>query len=419
MKKPQASCADAVDTEALAFADALERIFAAITPLRCSEILHIRKAHKRYLADDIISPVNVPNKTNSAMDGYALRGEDLPESGVAEYHIIGSIMAGQLVNTLCQQNQCLRIMTGAPMPPGTDTVIMREQIERLDETTIRIDAIHRAGQNVRQAGEDVPEGAVMLRQGRQLMPSDIGLLASVGLGEVRVIRRPRVALFSTGNELKSIGETLEEGDVFDSNRYTLFSMLDNLGVEILDLGIVHDTPEVIKKAFNEASKNADLIISSGGVSMGDADYIKPVLAELGSVNFWKVAMKPGRPLVFGKLSDALFLGLPGNPVAVMLTFYQFVQPALQFFSNGQRNKPLLLKATLKGSIRKRPGRIEFPRAIMTTHSDGSISVEKAGAQGSGILSTMSRANCYLLLPEESGTVGEGDTVIVRPFVGLM
>lgn len=416
--KTQASCADSFDAEALNCATARQRILGDIKPIRSTEMVPIRQARGRYLAQTITSPINVPNHTNSAMDGYALRGEDLPDEGIKQYTIVGELMAGGRWDGSIGENQCLRIMTGAPMPAGADTVIMREQVE-VDADQLRIDARHRKGQNVRLAGEDIAAGATILSPGRKLTPSDMGILASLGLGEVEVYRRPRVAFFSTGDELRSVGEPLGPGEVYDSNRYTLFGMLDKLGMDILDMGVVPDNPEIMRKAFTDAANEADVVITSGGVSMGDADYIKPILAELGQVGFWKIAIKPGRPLAFGHLSKALFFGLPGNPVAVMVTFYQFVEPALRFLAGSDIEAPLTLKATLGENLRKKPGRFEFPRAIMSISGQGDISVVKAGAQGSGILTSMSKANCYLLLPEDMSDPQAGDVVMIQPFEGLV
>lgn len=416
--KTQASCADSFDSQAQLCADARQRIIDNITPVQASEIIPIRQARGRYLARDIISPVNVPNHTNSAMDGFAVRGEDLPAEGVKSFKVIGSLFAGGRFDNTVGPDQCVRIMTGAAMPKGADTVVIREHAEA-DDKQMRTDARHRSGQNVRQAGEDIPKGSTVLQTGRQLTPSDMGILASLGIGEVCVFRRPRVAFFSTGDELRSIGEILGPGEVYDSNRYTLYGMLDKLGAEILDMGVVPDDPQRMREAFQAASMESDVVITSGGVSMGDADYIKPILAELGEVGFWKIAIKPGRPLAFGHLNDALFFGLPGNPVAVMVTFYQFVEPALRFLAGSDTRPPLRIKAKLAEPLRKKPGRFEFPRAIMSVGEGGDISVVKAGAQGSGILSSMSRANCYLLLPEETGNLDVGADVFIQPFEGLV
>jgi molybdopterin molybdotransferase len=306
-------------------------------------------------------------------------------------------------------------MTGAAIPAGMDTVIMQEHVQLLSDDRVRIGNTHQPGQNVRLAGEDIAKGHVVLEAGRYLAPADLGVLASLGIGEVKVRRRPRVAFFSTGDELRSIGEVLGEGDIYDSNRYSLYGMLTRLGVDLLDLGVIRDEPDAIRKAFHEAARMADVVITSGGVSVGEADFIKPVLDELGEIDFWRIAMKPGRPLTFGSLGDAFFFGLPGNPVAVMVTFYQFVQPALRYMFSGEIHHPLLLKANSMDIMRKRPGRFEFLRGIMSQGEPGQFQVRIAGRQGSGILTSMSRANCFILLPEECGDIQEGDSVIIQPF----
>ncbi len=409
------SCADDCDPESLTVDEARGRILDDIKPVSAIEKLALRSALGRILAEDVISPFNVPGHNNSAMDGYALSGIDLAAVSVRDFDVIGNAYAGKPFIGKCHAGQCVRIMTGATIPLGTDTVIMQEQVEPLSNGKVKIGNAHRVGQNVRQAGEDIAQGSAVLETGRCLMPADLGVLASLGIAEVSVRRRPRVAFFSTGDELRSIGEVLDEGDIYDSNRYSLFGMLTRLGVDVLDLGVIRDEPTAIREAFLEASAMADVVITSGGVSVGDADYIKPVLSELGEISFWKIAMKPGRPLTFGHLGEALFFGLPGNPVAVMVTFYQFVQPALHYLANGERHLPLTLQATSKTEMRKRPGRFEFLRGILSQTRQGQFEVRIAGRQGSGILTSMSRANCFVLLPEESGDIQEGETVIVQPF----
>lgn len=411
----QASCADDVDQDSLPVAEALRRVLSAIHPIADYEKLALRDALGRILAEDIISPLNVPAHNNSAMDGVALASVELPSSQDRVLEMIGTAYAGVPFNGECRTGQCVRIMTGALMPPGTDTVIMQEHIEFLSLDKLRIGIAHRPGQNVRMVGEDIRQGATVLQTGRTIVPADLGVLASLGIGEIRVHRRPRVAFFSSGDELRSIGESLAEGEIYDSNRYTLYGMLNRLGVEVLDLGVVRDDPEALRKAFQHASSMADVVITSGGVSVGEADYIKPVLSELGEINFWKIAMKPGRPLTFGQLDKALFFGLPGNPVAVMVTFYQFVLPALHHLASGKIKQPLTLKATCTAPLYNRPGRFEFQRGILKQIGDGEFTVGKSGQQGSGILTSMSHANCFILLAEDCATVQAGDSVLVQPF----
>jgi len=411
----QVSCADDVDTESIRVTEARERILANIAPITDYEKLPIRSALGRVLARAVISPINVPPHINSAMDGIALMSSDLPQTRSRTLNVIGTAYAGVAYTGECQAGQCVRIMTGAPLPAGTDTVIMQEQVETISDSQVRIGTGHRVGQNVRQAGEDIAKGAEVLQAGRYLTPADLGVLASLGMGEILVRRRPRVAFFSTGDELRSLGETLGEGEIYDSNRYSLFGLLNHLGVEVLDLGVVRDEPAALRDAFQRAAASADIVITTGGVSVGDADYIKPILTELGEINFWKIAMKPGRPLTFGQLGDARFFGLPGNPVAVMVTFYQFVQPALHYLSSGTIRLPMTIKATCTSNLNNRPGRFEYQRGVLSQSSDGSFSVSKSGKQGSGILTSMSHANCFILLAEDCKTVKAGDSVTVQPF----
>jgi molybdopterin molybdotransferase len=309
-------------------------------------------------------------------------------------------------------------MTGAKMPAGSDTVIMQEHAEVSDDT-IRIDAGNRPGQNVRQAGEDLAIGDIALTAGKRLTPADIGLLASIGIGEISVVRRLRVAFFSTGDELRPLGTPLGEGEIYDSNRYTLYGMLKRQDVEIIDMGVVADDRNAMSAAFNQAARVADVVLTSGGVSVGDADYVKDIVRAEGKVDFWKLAIKPGRPLAFGTLGDAVFFGLPGNPVAVMVTFYQFVQPALRYLRGEITLRPARFRVPCASAMKKRPGRTEYQRGLLQTDADGNLQVSVTGAQGSGILSSMSTANCFIVLPENSKGVAPGDTVLVEPFEGVV
>ncbi|MGD8956037.1 MAG: molybdopterin-binding protein [Chromatiaceae bacterium] len=411
----RASCAEPSDPLALTVDQAMTAIRDALTPLVGDQQVAIRAALGRVLATDCISPIDVPSHTNAAMDGYALAGSDLPKDGERDYHVIATALAGQCITQNCAPGECVRIMTGAPMPPGTDTVVMQEQAERLDDERVRLDARHRTGQNVRQAGEDIRRGTRVFAAGRRLAPADLGVLASLGFAELRVRRRPRVAFFSTGDELRSIGEPLGDGEIYDSNRYTLYAMLEESGAEILDLGVVKDDRQALHSAFVQASAEADVVITSGGVSVGEADYTKEILSGLGEMAFWTIAMKPGRPLTFGRLRDAAFFGLPGNPVAVMLTFQQFVRPALRYLVSGHWPTPLVLEARSSVALKKRPGRFEFVRGILSYDGQGRATVRPSGAQGSGILTSMSRANCFILLDEDCAGVVEGESVRVQPF----
>lgn len=409
------SCADAREPSSLSLAEAQTQMMAAITPIKTVIKQSLRLALGQVLAEDVISPINVPAHTNSAMDGYALAGSALPRESIKNLSIAGTAFAGHPLETECPAGSCIRIMTGAPMPLGTDTVVMQEHTELVDESTVRIGTGHQQGQNVRQRGEDIAQGQTILTAGRRLIPADLGLLASLGIAELKVYRAPRVAFFSTGDELRSIGEPLDKGCVYDSNRYTLFGMLKNLGLEVVDLGVVKDEPDALQAAFKMAAESADVVITSGGVSVGEADYTKRILDQLGEISFWKIAIKPGRPLAFGKLGETLFFGLPGNPVAVMVTFQQIVQPALLYLAGETDYQPLVVSARSAQKLKKKPGRTEFLRAIYEQDPAGGLIVRTTGAQGSGILMSMSRANCYLILDEDNAGVEPGDWVKVQPF----
>ncbi len=414
----QASCADDHDPNSLPVAAAMARIDGLVRPLTGYQRVALRQALDRVLAETVISPLDVPAHTNSAMDGYALRGADLPTEGSVVLDVLGAALAGAPYTGVVTPGAAVRIMTGAVLPEGSDTVVMQEHAER-DGERVRIGSGHRPGQNVRRAGEDLPRGGVVLEPGSRLHPAELGLLASLGVAEVRVWRRPRVAFFSTGDELRSVGEVLATGEIYDSNRYTLYGMLTRLGVEVLDMGVVRDRPEALRRAFRDAAANADAVITSGGVSVGEADFVKDILAELGAVDFWKIAMKPGRPLAFGRVGGAVFFGLPGNPVSVMVTFYQFVQPALRRMMGQDDVTPVRVRAPCRNRLKKRPGRTEFQRGVMAWDADGVLRVSSTGAQGSGILSSMSRANCFIVLPHETGDLEAGSLVEVQPFEGLV
>ncbi len=412
-------CGDGHDGPALKLEDARARILADVRPVAGSERLAVRDALGRVLFADVISAIDVPSHTNSAMDGYALTGADLSKDGETRFEVIGTSAAGRPFSGKVGAGQCVRIMTGAVMPAGADTVVMQENVARNGDTAV-VGAGQTPGQHVRQAGEDVAAGSVALQAGRLLMPAHIGVLASIGVGEVSVRRRPRVAFFSTGNELRQVGEPLAEGQIYDSNRYTIFGMLARLGVEVIDLGVVRDDRDAVEHALATAAGQADAIVTSGGVSVGDADYVVETLERTGMVGFWKVAMKPGRPLAFGRIGDALFFGLPGNPISVMATFYQLVQPALQALAGVREPAPPLTMPAISASvIRKKPGRCEFQRGVLSQSADGRVVVRKAGRQGSGVLSSMAAANCFIVLPEDAGPVSEGDEVMVQPFAAFV
>ena len=414
----QASCADDYDPASLPADTALTRILASISPLQATETTAIRSALGRILAEDITSPINVPTGTNSAMDGYALNSADIPAQGLSELHVAGTAYAGKPWKDRVNRGDCVRIMTGAIMPAGTDTVVMQEHVESEDQI-IRIEHTVQPGGNVRQAGEDIATGDIILTRGTEITPADIGLIASLGVPEIRVYRRLKVAFFSTGDELRSIGEKLADGHIYDSNRYTLFGMLQRLGAEIIDMGVVRDDPAALQAAFEEGANQADVLITSGGVSVGEADYVRNILQKVGEVNFWKVAMKPGRPLAFGRIKDCHFFGLPGNPVSVMVTFYQFVQPALRHFMGANVIEPIRFRVVCQSRLKKKTGRVEYQRGILSRNENGELAVRKTGMQGSGILRSMAQANCFIILPMECGQIEPGTEVDVQPFFGLV
>ncbi|MCW9059033.1 MAG: molybdopterin molybdotransferase MoeA [Gammaproteobacteria bacterium] len=402
----------------LSVEDARKKIAALLQVIEGAEQLPLRDTLDRVLAQEVISGIDVPPHDNSAMDGYALRGADLPAQGEAELQLIGKAFAGTGFVGEVATGQCVRIMTGAMIPKGADTVIMQEQV-RVEGERIRIGTGHQPGSNVRRAGEDMASGEVVLRPGHRITAADLGVLASLGLGEVRVRRRLRVAFFSTGDELRSVGEPLLEGQIYDSNRYTLHGMLTRLGVELLDLGVIRDDRAAIQQAFRDASAMADVVITSGGVSVGEADFVKQTLDELGQVDFWRIAMKPGKPLAFGRLGRAVFFGLPGNPVSVMATFYQFVQPALRAMMGQVQAPAMTLQLPTETPLKKAPGRTDFQRGRLVRGEDGQLRVNSTGLQGSHVLTSMSQADCFIILPADCAGVAAGELVEVQPFSGLI
>lgn len=412
------SCQDDSDPASLTVDQAWDRIFTDIAPVAGRERLAVRQALGRILAEDIHATVDVPAHDNAAMDGYALRGGDLPRSGTVTLRVIGRVLAGHTHDQPLQPGDCVRIMTGAPIPPGADTVVMQENVERAGDT-IQVGAGEKPGQHIRAAGEDLARGQRVLATGKRIGPAELGMLGSMGLVEVSVFRPVRVAFFSTGDELRSAGTALEPGQIYDSNRYTLYAVLRRLGIEATDLGVVPDDPDIMEQVFRDAAAFADAVITSGGVSVGEADHVKAILAKLGNVDFWKIAMRPGRPLAFGTIGSARFFGMPGNPVSVVATWYQFVQPALRRLMGETLYKPLRFRVRTTQSLRKRPGRTEFQRGILEREESGELTVRNTGSQGSGILHSVSLANCFIVLPHESGKVEAGDYVEVQPFEGIM
>jgi molybdopterin molybdotransferase len=403
------------DPDALHVDKARAAIRACLAPVREIERVPVRAALGRVLAEDIVPAIDVPGHDNTAMDGYAVRFADLG-ADVTVLEEVGVALAGKAFAGTVAAGQCVRVTTGAVMPAGADTVIVQEVV-KAHGAKVSIPAGQKQGQNVRTAGEDLKKGVAVLQPGRVLQPADLGLIASLGIGEVAVRRRVRVAFFSTGDELASIGTALKAGEVYDSNRYTLHGMLERLGVDIRDLGVVRDDPQQLEAAFRDAAANADAIITTGGVSVGEADFVKPMMAKLGEALFWRIAMRPGRPMAFGRIGDAFLFGLPGHPVAVMVTFYQFVREALWQLAGRSGAPAPLLEARAAEPLRKVPGRTEYQRGILF-RVGGALKVKITGQQGSGVLRSMSEANCFIVLEHERARVQAGEPVQVQPFEGL-
>jgi len=410
------SCMDDYDPNAMPVAKAREFIKQFLNPLSVFETLTLAESLGRVLAEDITSPSNVPNYNNSAMDGYALKATDVSASRLM---VIGTAFAGKAFEGTVADGQCVRIMTGGAIPKGADTVVVQEKTV-VDGEFINIIEAPKPHANVRYAGEDLKLGQTVLATGHLMRPADLGLIASLGIGEVRAYRKLKVAFFSTGDELVSVGQPLQTGQVYDSNRYTLFGMLTKLGVEIMDMGAIADDPTLLENTLLSAAVQADVVITSGGVSVGEADYMKLLLAKHGQVMFWKVAMKPGRPLAYGKVGNAHYFGLPGNPVAVMVTFYQFVRDALLRLMGQSSPVSLpMFSVQCTQAIKKMTGRTEFQRGILFADTDGSWRVKPTGAQGSALLSSMSLANCFIVLDETVGNLEAGAMVQVQVLDGIV
>jgi molybdopterin molybdotransferase len=407
------SCLDGYDPDALRVDKAREAILACLSAVTQTEKVAVSAALGRILGEQVVPRINVPAHDNSAMDGYAVRFADLGKNALKE---VGAALAGKPFKGKLGAGECVRIMTGAVMPEGADTVVIQEVVKKQGDR-ISVPPGQKKAQNVRYAGEDLAIGKAVLAPGKLLKPADLGLIASLGVGEVNVKRRLRVAFFATGDELASIGSPLKEGEVYDSNRYTVRGMLERLGVEALDLGVVRDSPDLLEKAFRDAASRADVVITTGGVSVGEADFVRGLMAKLGEVLFWKIAMRPGRPMAFGKVGDAFLFGLPGNPVAVMVTFYQFVRDALLRMSGREDAASPLLTVICSEDLRKVPGRTEYQRGIVF-QDQGAWKVRTTGQQGSGVLRSMSEANCFIVLEHERGPVKAGEPVSVQLFEGL-
>ncbi|REL30507.1 molybdopterin molybdotransferase MoeA [Thalassotalea euphylliae] len=381
-----------------------------------SEEIPIEQAIGRVLASQMLSPVNVPPHDNSAMDGYAFAQASVEHT--SRLRLVGKAFAGAPFKGQVGAGECVRIMTGAKLPLGCDTVEMQENVEAQDDQLVLQQAT-KHGQHVRATGEDIQQQQVLMNKGHQLTSADIGTLASIGIASVAVVKPLTIALIATGDELKQPGEVLTEGDIFESNRFFLSAMLTKLPVKVIDFGVIADDKEQLRAAFNQANQQADVVISSGGVSVGEADYTKLILEELGQVGFWKIAMKPGKPFAFGKLANSTFFGLPGNPVSALVTFYQLVVPALYQMMAAKMPPRVKLPAVTTSALRKAPGRMDFQRAVWQLNSEGQLEVTSTGSQGSGILTSIAKANCFILLPQDQGRVEQGGTVMIELFDELI
>ncbi|RTR37366.1 molybdopterin molybdotransferase [Shewanella canadensis] len=396
--------------------EAIALLLKQVNPVDDSEVVQLSHALGRVLAEDLASSIDLPPFNNSAMDGYAFRFDDL--AGNESLTLIGQSFAGHPFEGVPKANTCIRIMTGAPVPDGYDTVQMQEKVEA-KENSIFIEAPKAKGANVRYRGEEVKTGGKVLVSGTQIGAAEMGVLATIGANQLRVTRQVKVAFFSTGDELRPVGTELAPGQIYDSNRYSIQGLLSRANVEWIDMGVIKDDPEAIRHAFRNASANADMVLTSGGVSVGDADYTKQILDEEGEVTFWKLAIKPGKPFAFGHLGKAIFCGLPGNPVSSMVTFYKLVWPLLNKMQGLPQSKPLQLKAKLKGNLRKFPGRVEYQRGILSSNENGEAEVCITGGQGSGMLTSMSLANCFVILSQEQGNTADGTMVTVEPFNSVL
>ena len=399
-------------------AAAEQRVLEQIKPLSDTQVVSLTDALGRVLASPAKSPINVPPHANSAMDGFAVAGSALPETGTKTFQIVGEALAGKPWRGTCQAHQTVRVTTGTMMPNGTDSVVIQEDVNVVGDQAM-IGPGHKACANVRLAGEDLACDAVAVPAGLRLGPAELGVLASTGVGRVEVVKRPVAAVFSTGDELVNAGEALQPGAIYDSNRYVLMGLLQNCGANVLNLGVIEDNQDKTLEALASASKKADLIVSSGGVSTGSADFVIKALEQLGHVDLWRIAIRPGRPFAFGRIGNALFFGLPGNPVAVMVTFYRLLQPALRkLMGETNLNPAPIVKARAATAFRKKPNRAEVYRAILSRDENGDPVVSSTGMQGSGLLRSMSVANCFVLLDDDATSVKPGDWVDIQPFFGL-
>lgn len=407
------------------FEEAKQNLLNTVNTVTETEKVDIELADSRVLSAPVVSSLNVPAHNNSAMDGYAIRADELTtntQTSQTHFKLVGTAYAGQPFHGNLENGECIRIMTGAVVPDSANAVEMQENVDATTEqssNTVILKQQCSLHNHIRKAGEDIAQGQTIFETGHKLKAVDIGLLASLGVAKVPVYRKLKVAVFSTGDELKSPGQTLSTGDIYESNRYVLIAMLERMNLEVIDMGIISDDKALITQAFIDADKNADAVISSGGVSVGDADYTKEVLDELGDIGFWKVAMKPGKPFAFGQLPNSIFFGLPGNPVSATVTFHQLAAPALMQMSGSSAPTALSVAAITTDRIRKRPGRMDFQRGIAELNAQGQLTVTPLGNQGSGILSSLSKANCYIVLAQENGGYNQGESVEIQLFDQLL
>ncbi|EKF9207030.1 bifunctional molybdopterin-guanine dinucleotide biosynthesis adaptor protein MobB/molybdopterin molybdotransferase MoeA [Vibrio sp. R-1] len=413
-KNSPVACCDTLSPAFLSVEQGREKILSLISPLAETESVAIQECYQRVLAREVFSPINVPAYRNSAMDGYALRSDDLERDS---YRVVAEVLAGSHYAKTVELGKVVKIMTGAPMPQGADTVVMREQATQNGDTVSFAGAKIKAGQNVRQAGEDLAQGQAVFSTGQRLLSPEMGMLASLGFAHADVFRSLKVAIFSTGDEVQAPGGDIEPNSIFDSNRFTLTGLLKQLGCQVIDLGIIEDDEAKMVQVLEQAAKQADMVITSGGVSVGDADFIKSALEKLGHIDFWRINMRPGRPLAFGQIAGKPFFGLPGNPVAVMVSFINFVEPALRKMQGEQGWQPLKVNAIALEDLRSRQGRTEFSRGVYAFNTQGQLTVRTTGKQGSGILRSMSEANCLIEIAPAIDTVKVGESVTIIPLQG--
>ncbi|MGO4053305.1 bifunctional molybdopterin-guanine dinucleotide biosynthesis adaptor protein MobB/molybdopterin molybdotransferase MoeA [Vibrio cholerae] len=413
-KNSPVACCDTLSPAFLSVEQGREKILSLISPLAETESVAIQECYQRVLAREVFSPINVPAYRNSAMDGYALRSDDLERDS---YRVVAEVLAGSHYPKTVELGEAVKIMTGAPMPQGADTVVMREQATQNGDVVSFAGVKIKAGQNVRQAGEDLAQGQAVFNSGQRVLSPEMGMLASLGFAHADVFRSLKVAIFSTGDEVQAPGGDIEPNSIFDSNRFTLTGLLKQLGCQVIDLGIIEDDEAKMMQVLEQAAKQADVVITSGGVSVGDADFIKSALEKLGHIDFWRINMRPGRPLAFGQIAGKPFFGLPGNPVAVMVSFINFVEPALRKMQGEQGWQPLKVNAIALEDLRSRQGRTEFSRGVYAFNAQGQLTVRTTGKQGSGILRSMSEANCLIEIAPAIDTVKVGESVTIIPLQG--